>query len=155
CNGASSGLSIGEALRVIQRDQADVSFSGGAESKLNPMAFLRQVYRGILIQGQDESTDATVKAVRPYGQDAIGSALGEGGGLVILEALETFEQRKAKDNARAYAQVAGFAASQSVYTKGKNSSPDPEGRGLAVAIKNALRDANISPDQIDVIVPVG
>ncbi len=151
CDGASSGLSIGEALRVIQRGSADVSFSGGTESKINLMAFLRQLYRGIMIEGHDENPTA---AVRPFSLDGAGTALGEGGGMVILEALESFNARKEKESARAYAEIVGFGASQSVYPEGRNMKPDPSGRGLAVAIKTALKDAGITPEQVTVIVPI-
>jgi 3-oxoacyl-[acyl-carrier-protein] synthase II len=152
CDGASSDLSIGESLRVIQRGQADASFSGGTESKFNPMAFLRQIYRNMLVSGFD---DAPTTAVQPFGASAQGTVLGEGGGMVILEALDTFTARKEKDSARAYAELVGFGASQSVFPDARNCQPEPSGRGLAVAIKAALRDAGITIDQVSVILPIG
>ncbi len=150
CDGASSDLSIGESLRVIQRGNADASFSGGTESKLNPMAYLRQTYRDILVAGFE---DAPTTAVQPFGKNATGTVLGEGGGMVILEALDTFEARKEKDSAKAYAEVVGFGASQSVFPGAQSAKPEPSGRGLSVAIKTALRDAGITPAQVSVIVP--
>ncbi len=157
CAEASAGLSIGESLRVIQRGAADACFCGGAESKLNPMAYLRQ-----LITGRYNTTDNgnPAAAVRPFCQTAAGCVVGEGGGIVILEALDTFEQRAASTQAsslkpQAYAEVVGFGASQSVNLPRRNLQPDEQGRGIAVAIRSALREAGVGPDQIDLVIPYG
>jgi len=150
CAEASSGLSIGESLRVIGRGQADLCFCGGAESKLNPMAYLRQQLAERLTTAGNEDPAA---AVRPFDRGATGSAIGEGGGIVVLEALDTFEQRAG--DKRAYAEVLGFAASQSVNREAKNRLPEPDGRGIAVAIKRALREAGVEPGQIDLAIGYG
>jgi 3-oxoacyl-[acyl-carrier-protein] synthase II len=155
CGEASAGLSIGESLRVIQRGQADACFCGGAESKVNPMAFLRQLMTQRL---NTTSNDAPAKAVRPFCQTAAGTVIGEGGGIIILEALETFQTRAAAgegERPRAYAEVVGFGASQSVNPARRNLAPEPNGRGIAVAIRSALREAGIEPRNIDLIVPIG
>jgi len=153
CGEASSGLSIGESLRVIQRGSADACFCGGAESKLNPMAFLRQVMTERL-NTTDHDSPAT--AVRPFDTSAAGTIIGEGGAIVILESLETFQQRAAGNNdSHAYAEVVGFGASQSVNPARRNIVPESDGRGIAVAIKAALREAAIEPGDIDLIVPIG
>ena len=150
-------LSIGESLRVIQRGWADASFCGGAEDKLNPMAYLRQQFAGVL---NTTGNDDPGKALRPLDQVAAGAVIGRGGGSVILEALETFEKRRKAaggDGAapRAYAEVVGFGASQSVHLPQRNLKPDPNGRGIALAIRAALRDAKLEPDAIDLIIPFG
>jgi len=154
CQEASSGLSIGEALRVIQRGNADAAVCGGADSKLNPMAFLRQMMTG-RYNPQDDA-DPT-GAVRPFCRTAAGCVVGEGGGIVILEARETFDRRAANgdDHARAYAEVVGFGASQTVNLPARNLRPDDAGRGMALAIRNALRETRIEPSAIDLIVPFG
>ncbi len=156
CAEASAGLSIGESLRVIQRGAADACFCGGAESKLNPMAFLRQLMTG---RYNTTSNDDGSRAVRPFCQNAAGSIVGEGGGIVVLEALETFRQRYAAASGdvkpRAYAEIAGFGASQTVNREARNLRPDPEGRGIAVAIRAALREANVAPGDIDLIIAFG
>ncbi len=149
CGESSSGLSIGESLRVIQRGAADLCFCGGTESKLNPMAFLRQVLTGRL---NTTSNDRPADAVRPFDKRATGMAIGEGGGIVVLEAADTFDGR---DGAQAYAEVLGFAASQTVNRQTKNRTPDPEGRAIGAAIQNAIADAGVSPADIDLIVPFG
>lgn len=148
CAEASSGLSLGESLRCIQRDMADLCFCGGASSKLNPMAFLRQRLADRL---NLKSNDAPAEAVRPLDQQAAGTVLGEGGGLVVLEALDTAQQR----GATPYAEVIGFGAGQTVNRAAKNRVPDAAGRGIAVAIKAALKDAGLAPDQVDLVVPSG
>ena len=147
---ASSGLSIGESLRVIQRGAADLCFCGGTESKLNPMAYLRQEIAGRLATGFN---DRPAEAVRPFCADAAGTIIGEGGGIVVLEAAETFEKRGG--DARAYAEVAGFGASQSVHRESRNTRPDPQGRGTASAIRQAIREAGIAPEDVDLVVPFG
>ena len=131
CAEASSGLSIGESLRVIQRGAADASFCGGTESKLNPMAFLRQVISNRL---NTTSNNDPANALRPFAADAAGTIVGEGGAIIVLEAEETFAARAASSGARAYAVVKGFGASQSVHLESRNFLPDPEGRGIVLAV---------------------
>jgi len=149
CGESSSGLSIGESLRVIQRSSADLCFCGGVESKLNPMAFLRQQLTERL---NTTANDDPGQAVRPFDQNAAGMAIGEGGGIVVLEALETYQQRS---GARAYAEVLSFAASQTFHRATKNRTPDPAGQAIGAAITHALNEANLTPDDIDLIAPFG
>lgn len=148
CAEASGGLSFGESLRVIQRGQADACFCGGAESNLNPMSFIRQVFTGRLSPRNDDPTNA----VRPFDQQADGSVVGEGGGILILESAETFAKRGGTD---AYAKVLGFGASQSLNPDKRSQQPAANGRGPMLAIKNALRDAQLEPESIDAAMPLG
>lgn len=149
CNEASAGLSIGESLRVIQRDNADACFCGGGSSKLNVAAYFRQDMIGRL-NGNDN--DKPGEAVRPFDQTAAGTVIGEGAGIVVLEAMETFEKR---NGGRAYAQVAGFGASQSCAPGKKNLQPEGDGGGIALSIKRAMQEAGITAEQVDAIVPFG
>lgn len=146
CAEASSGLSIGESLRVIQRGKADICFCGGAESKLNLTSFAGQEVIGRLAAGDDPSV------VRPLDQRAAGMAIGEGGGIVILEALEAAQ---ARPNAKIYAQILGFGATQTVNRVSRNRAPDEQGTSIAAAIRAALREAGVEPDAIDLVVPYG
>ncbi|MEM7624274.1 MAG: beta-ketoacyl synthase N-terminal-like domain-containing protein [Planctomycetota bacterium] len=152
CGEASGGLSIGESMRVIQRGQADLCFCGGAESKINPMAFLRQVMTGRFVNDADAADPAT--AVRPFDQSAVGGALGEGGGIVTLECADSYEQRGG-DAEKVYAEVLGFGASQTVHRQTKNRTPDAEGRGIVNAVRAALREAGLEPGAVDFVVPFG
>jgi len=152
CTEASAGLSIGESLRVIQRGDADMCFCGGADSKLNPTEFLR-----LLMTGRYNTTeeDDPQLAVRPFCQTAAGSIIGEGGAIVVLEARDTFEQRRAQDKPMGYAEIVGFGAAQSINRNAKNLLPDPKGSGIDNAISIAIGEAGIDPQQIDLVIPTG
>lgn len=140
CGEASSHLAIGEAFRGIARGVADVCVCGGAESKINPMAVMRQSL------GKRLSTrnDAPEAACRPFASDRDGTVCSEGGGLVILEELQHAKAR----GARIYAELVGFGASNDATGTLK---PAQDGRGVALAIKKALNDAKAAPADIDMI----
>jgi 3-oxoacyl-[acyl-carrier-protein] synthase II len=145
CQDASSHLAIGEAFRTIQRGKAELAICGGAESRVNPMGMIRQ----ILVKRLNESSnDNPCNAVRPFDADAQGAVIGEGGGLFILENYDHAKKRGAK----IYAELVGFAASQDTYSI---TDPDPSGHSYAKAIENALKDAKLSPKDVDVLVPHG
>ena len=144
CADASSHLAIGEAFRTIQRGDADLAICGGAESKVNPMGLVRQC----LLKRVTEKNDSPEQAVRPFDQGASGLAVGEGGGLLILEEYEAARKRGAK----IYAEVAGFGASQDTY---KVTEPDPRGHSYAKAITNAMADAGVNAADVGCIVPHG
>lgn len=145
CSEASGPLSIGESMRIIERGDADVCFSGGVESKLNPMGLIRFDLTGIL--AHTSPGDDPTSFVRPYDTEAPGTLTGEGGGILILEALDAANKR----GATPIAEIVGFGAGHSP------QSGDARRRsvGLEVAIRAALKEAGITPDQIDAIVPQG
>jgi 3-oxoacyl-[acyl-carrier-protein] synthase II len=145
CADASSHLAIGEAFRTIQRGHADLAICGGAESKVNQMGLARQTLLGRLNDGDNASPQT---AVRPFDETAAGTAIGEGGGLLVLEEYEHAKARGAK----IYAELAGFGASQDVY---KVTTPNPDGHSYGMAIKKALADAKVSTDRVDCMVPCG
>lgn len=145
CADASGHLAIGEAFRTIQRGSADLAICGGAESKVNEMGLLRH---GLLKRLNESHNDSPADAVRPFDADAAGTALAEGGGLLILEEFESAKSRGAK----IYAELVGFAASQDTY---KVTEPDPTGRSYARAITGALQDAKLSADDVDLLLPNG
>lgn len=149
CNEASAGLSIGESLRVIQRNNADACFCGGGSSKVNLAAYFRQEMLGRL---NATSNDAPAGAVRAFDAGAAGTVIGEGAGIVVLEAVETFEQRP---DGRAYAEIAGFGAAQSFNPRTKNLTPEEDGYGMQLAIKRALKEAGVEPAAVDAIVAFG
>ncbi len=140
CGEASSHLAIGEAYRTIEGGTAEVCICGGAESKTNPMALIRQS----LGKRLSRRNDTPESACRPFAADRDGTAISEGGGLVIIEELEHAQAR----GARIYAELVGFGASNDAYHPSQPSKPHPEGRGVALAIRKALKDAALAPDQI-------
>lgn len=149
CCEASSGLSIGESLRVIQRGDADACLTGGAEYKLNPLTFLRQIFAGRLAKASNGVDPGTV--VRPFDPSSTGTVVGEGGGLLVLESAESARRRGAK----VYCGVASFAASQSVCTDATGLNIDETDASLMRAMQRAIERADLTPDDVDAIIPLG
>jgi 3-oxoacyl-[acyl-carrier-protein] synthase II len=152
CAEASGLLSIGESTRVIQRDDADLCFSGGAESKVNLMGLLRLDLAGRLAATGDEQDGSRI--VRPYDSEAPGGVVGEGGGILVLEEHGAASRR----GARVYAEVAGFGSAQSgppCVPPLRESPPGTIDEGVQFAIEAALDDAGTNPSEIDAIVPHG
>jgi len=158
CAEASGLLSLGESVRIIERGDAVACFSGGIENKTNPMGVARMSLMGRFAEIPVD-TEEPWRRVRPYDDSVTGGVPGEGGGIVILEEREAARKR----GARVYAEVAGIGSAQSqagaigiCSQLGTCGGPGGEAdEGLADAIAAALRDAKISPDQIDAIVPGG
>ncbi len=142
---ASGHLSIGEAFRTIQRGDADFAIAGGAESKMNVMGLMREQLLGRL---NTSANDSPAEAVRPFDSDAAGTAVAEGGALLILEECEHARAR----GATVFAEVAGFAARQDPFDP---VLPDPEGLSYAAACRAALREAGVAPAEVDAVVPHG
>ena len=149
CAEASSGLSIGESMRVIERGDADACLSGGAEYKHNHMGMVRQTYAKRLAETREDEDGGTV--VKPFDKDARGTLLGEGGGLVVVEAEEAAHAR----GAQPYALVAGFGSTQSFCPDTINVEIDGSGEGMADAMQIALESAKLSMNAIDAVVPMG
>lgn len=149
CGEASGTLSIGESMRVIQRDDADLCFSGGAESKINAMGMLRLEYAGRLgpVSAEPGRDEEVWRTVRPFDREARGGAVGEGAGIVLLEALESAQKR----GATVLAEALGFGAGHSP----KSEDPQVRAEGLVAAIESALVEAQVDAKEIDVIVPQG
>ena len=145
CAEASGGLSIGESMRVIERGDADLCFSGGAESKINLMGVLRMDLAGRLAETGAEQDGARV--VRPYDRSAPGGVLGEAGAIVMLEAADTAQRR----SARGLAELVGFGAGQSPWS----DDAAVRAEGLIGAIESALEDAGVRAQDIDAVVPHG
>ncbi len=128
----SGMLALGEAYRIIARNQADFFLVGGADSKLNPLSLTRQA----LFEPLSRRNDSPQAASRPFDRDRDGLVVGEGAGVFVLEELEHARKR----GARIYAEVVGF---------GSSFDRDRSGPGLARAIRAALADAKVGPEQID------
>ncbi len=129
--------SIGEAARMIQRDDADVMIAGGCESTITPLCVGGFGAMRALSTRNSEPT----RASRPFDKDRDGFVIGEGAGILILEELEFAKKRGAK----IYAELVGYGASGDA---SHITSPSEGGEGAQRCMKNALRDAGLSPDQI-------
>ncbi len=144
CAQASAGLALAEATRTIQRGAADLALVGGCESKVHPMGLMRW---SLLNRLNGDSNDNPGNACRPYDATANGTILAEGGAVFVIEEYEHAKRR----GATIYAEIAGFGASAAV---GQSViEPDPTGEAPAVAMKKALKDAAISPDNIGLVIP--
>ncbi|MFN0010020.1 MAG: beta-ketoacyl-[acyl-carrier-protein] synthase family protein [Phycisphaerales bacterium] len=147
CAEASGLLSIGESMRVIRRGDADLCFSGGAESKLNYMGLLRMDFAKRLAPTSDETDGSNV--VRPFDPASPGGLLGEGGGILILETLDAASAR----GARIHAEVLSVGAAHSG-PPGAPGTPADHDAGCLYAIENSLEQARVKPEEIDAIVPL-
>jgi 3-oxoacyl-[acyl-carrier-protein] synthase II len=149
CCETSGALSLGESMRVIERGDADACITGGTEFKLNPMALYRQQCAQQLATTNGAEDPTSV--VRPFDPEAKGTVLGEGGGLLILEAEESAKARGATIQAK----LSGYAASQSFCEDTVGIAITDQGEGIADAIHAALTQSGIDPGSIDAIVPFG
>jgi len=131
---------IGQAARIIAYNDADVMLAGGAEKGSTPLGI------GGFGAARALSTrnDSPQTASRPWDRDRDGFVLGDGAGLVVLEEYEHAKKRGAK----IYAELVGFGMSSDAYHM---TSPPEDGAGAALAMKNALKDAQLSPEQIGYI----
>lgn len=156
CAEASGLLSLGESVRIIERGDAAACFSGGIESKTNPMGIVRMGKLGRFAPVRVDEPEPW-RCVRPYDSGAQGAVPGEGGGIVILEERGSALAR----GARVYAEVAGIGSAQSqagaigiCHQVSSCGGPGGEAdEGLADAALAALRDANVGAGEIDAIVP--
>lgn len=136
---ATGTNSIGDAFKVIQRGDADVMVTGGAEAPITKMSFAGFCANTALSTNHDPQ-----KASRPFDQNRDGFVMGEGAGIVVLEELEHALARGAK----IYAEIVGYGATGDAY---HITAPAPEGEGGARAMKIALDDARLAPEEVGYI----
>ena len=136
---ASGANSIGDAFKVIQRGDADAMITGGAESPITDLAIAGFCTAKALSFNPDPKT-----ASRPFDKNRDGFVMGEGAGIVILEELEHALARGAK----IYGEIVGYGATGDAY---HITSPAPGGEGGARAMKQAIEDAGITPEDINYV----
>ncbi|MFT9596335.1 beta-ketoacyl-ACP synthase II [Mesobacillus sp.] len=136
---ATGTNSIGDAFKVIQRGDADVMVTGGAEAPITKMSFAGFCANTALSTNQDPQ-----KASRPFDKERDGFVMGEGAGIVVLEELDHALARGAK----IYAEIVGYGATGDAY---HITAPAPEGEGGARAMKMALDDAGLAPEDVGYI----
>ena len=138
---ASGAVALGEALRAIRDGTVDAVIAGGAEVPLSPLAFGAFDIIRALSAG---SNDAAARAARPFDADRDGFVMGEGVGLLVLEAEEVARSR----NARPYAELMGYGSTSDAHHM---VQPRADGREAARAVTIALHDASVSGEEIDYV----
>jgi 3-oxoacyl-[acyl-carrier-protein] synthase II len=137
---ATGNHALGDAFRIIQRGDADVMIAGGAEAIIVPLT----IAGFCQMKAMSTRNDEPERASRPFDAARDGFVCGEGGGIVILEALEHAVRR----DARVYAELIGYGMSGDAHHL---TAPDPEGDGAARAMAAALRDAGVGPGEVGYI----
>ena len=137
---AASSQAIGEAVEIIRRGEADVMLSGGTHTMIHPFG----VTGFNLLTALSTHNDEPTKASRPFDRNRDGFVLGEGAGMVVLEALEHAQARRA----HVHGEICGFGSTADAF---RITDTHPEGRGAISCIKMALEDAGVGPDDVDYI----
>ncbi|HZZ44110.1 MAG TPA: beta-ketoacyl-ACP synthase II [Tepidisphaeraceae bacterium] len=137
---ATGSNAIGDAGRMIQYGLADMMIAGGAEAALCELGMGSFCAARALSTRNDEPT----KASRPWDKDRNGFVMAEGAGVVVLEEYEHAVKRGAK----IYAELVGYGMSADAF---HITAPDEQGRGASMAMTLALKDAGVSPEQVDYI----
>ncbi|MGQ9510919.1 MAG: beta-ketoacyl-ACP synthase II [Thermaceae bacterium] len=131
---------IGSAFRMIQLGEADLVLAGGAEAVITPMA----IGAFGVMRALSTRNDEPERASRPFTKSRDGFVLSEGAGVLVLEEYEHAKKR----GARIYAEIVGFGRSADAH---HITEPHPEGKGAALAMEAALKDAGISPEKVGYI----
>lgn len=137
---ASSNHAIGDALKLIQRDEADIMIAGGSEGCITPMGFGGFCACKALSRRNNDPQAAS----RPFDRERDGFVMGEGAGILVLEEYEHAKKR----SANIYCGVIGYGMSADAYHM---TAPDPEGDGAARCMISALNDAQINASEVDYI----
>lgn len=131
---------IGEAVRIIQRGDADIMIAGSTEAIVTPLAL-----SGFnAMKALSTRNNAPQKASRPFDKNRDGFVLAEGAGIVVLEEFETARRR----GANIYAEVLGYGLNADAY---HIAAPEGNGNGAAKCMNNTLKDARCNPEEIDYI----
>jgi 3-oxoacyl-[acyl-carrier-protein] synthase II len=137
---ATGNHAIGDAFRIIQRDEADVMVCGGSEAAITVMGFGGFCALKALSLHNDEPE----KASRPFDKTRDGFIMGEGAGIIVIEELN----RALKRNAPIYCELIGYGMSGDAYHM---TAPDPEGDGGVRCMIASLKDAGLKPEDVDYI----
>lgn len=137
---ASSAHALGEAFKIIQRGDADCMIVGGSEAPITPLSIAGFANMKALSTRNEEPD----KASRPFDKERDGFVMGEGAAVLVLEEMKSALERGAK----IYAEIVGYGATADAY---HITAPCVDGEGAYFAMKKAVEDAGISPDEIDYI----
>ena len=136
----SSSMAIGEAAAVIQRGDADTMLAGGAHSMIHPFG-VSGFHRLSTLSTRNEAPE---QAARPFEYDRDGFVIGEGGIVLVLENLETAQQR----GAEILAELTGYGATHDAF---RITDPRPDGHAAARCIHKTLENAGLEPAAVDYI----
>jgi len=134
---ATSAHALGDALRLIQNDEADVMIAGGAEAAITPLALASFANMKALSTRNDDPATAS----RPFDKDRDGFVMGDGAATLILEEWEHARRRGAK----IYAELAGYGMTADAY---HITAPAPDGEGAQRAMQLAMKDGGIDPARV-------
>jgi len=137
---ASGAHAIGEAVRILRSGDADLIISGGSEAPITSM-IIGGFARARALSRRNQEPE---KACRPFDRDRDGFVISEGAGILILETWEHAESRGVK----ILGEILGFGLSSDACHM---TAPDPRGDGMIRALRLAMRDAGIGPNEIDLI----
>ncbi|MDH5662746.1 MAG: beta-ketoacyl-ACP synthase II [Elusimicrobiota bacterium] len=137
---ATSNHTVGDALRLIRYGDADVIIAGGSEAAVTPLGLAGFCSAKALSTRNDDPEHAS----RPFDKERDGFVMGEGAGIVILEALEHALSR----GASIHAELIGYGATDDAY---HITAPSPDGQSAARAMSNALADGGVKPEEVDYI----
>ncbi len=141
CTACASGThSIGDAFKIVQRGDADIMVAGGSEAPITPLAFAGFCNMKAMSTRNDDPKAAS----RPFDKDRDGFIMGEGSGVLILEELE----HALKRNANIYAEIVGYGLTADAYHM---TTPAENGEGAARSMEMALKDGNVSIEEVDYI----
>lgn len=137
---ASASSAVIEAAKEIQEGRVDVAITGGTEAAVTPLG----IAGFSAMKALSERNDAPEKASRPFDRDRDGFVLSEGAGIVVLEELEHARKR----GAPIFAELLGYGTSSDA---GHITQPDDNGTGAARAMADALRNAELNPEDVGYI----
>jgi 3-oxoacyl-[acyl-carrier-protein] synthase II len=137
---ATSGHALGDAFRIIQHNEADVMIAGGSEAAITPLALASFANMKALSERNDDPATAS----RPFDKDRDGFVMGDGAAVVILEEWEHAKKR----GARIHAEMVGYGMTADAY---HITAPSPDGEGAHRAMRLAMEDGGIRPEQVGYI----
>ncbi len=137
---ASSAHAIADSFKIIQRGEADLMLTGGSEATITPLSMAGFCSA----RAMSTRNDQPQKASRPFDKERDGFVMGEGAGMLVLESLDSALARGAK----IYAEVIGAGMTADAY---HITAPAPNGEGACNAMKIALKDAQLQPQEVDYI----
>jgi 3-oxoacyl-[acyl-carrier-protein] synthase II len=137
---ASGAVAIGDAFRAVARGDVRAAIAGGCEAPLAPLVFGAFT----VIRAMSTRNDDPARASRPFDRERDGFVMAEGAAMLVLERADDAERR----GARIYGEIVGYGITNDAYHM---SAPQPDGTYNAAAIRAALAEAHVAPDEVELI----